>query len=396
MTLLEIRAALHEKGVEMTEPSATASTEQAKAPRLVQWVPRFPSDVAALWELFSTDKPPRRQVRPSQTATAIYQFGDASGSGFGSSLIIGNRVYYSHGQWNLDHANESSNFRELANLIYAIEGAHQKGLLEDAELFFFTDNSTAESVFYKGTSTSEKLFNLVLRLRKLQLHGCLLLHVIHVAGKRMMAQGTDGLSRGITTVGVMEGQEFSFYVPLHLNAVERQGESLIKWVHSWTGHEFKWLEPNDWYREGHTLPSCLWCPAPAAADAALEQLGQAIHKRPKHAHVVIIPRLMTSRWRKLLGKICDLVFTVPLGTEGWSYSQFEPLVIGVYFPLCRHEPWRLRRTPLVERAERDLRGLPNSTVGWGGIILRELFRQTRALDTMPASLVRPLLCGKGQ
>ena len=394
LTLAEIRVALQEKGIEMGDPTASASTSHAKAPRSVRWVPRFPSDIDALWELFNSDKPPRRQVRPAQTATAIYQFGDASGSGFGSSLIIGDKVYYSHGQWDADHSKESSNFRELANLIYAIEGAHKKGLLEDAELFFFTDNSTAESVFYKGTSTSEKLFNLVLRLRKLQLHGCLILHVIHVAGKRMMAQGTDGLSRGITTVGIMEGQSFSFFVPLHLNAAERQGASFRHWIHGWLGNDCAWLEPRDWFTKGHTQKCNVWCPPPAAADAALEQLGQAIHKRPYNTHVVVIPRLMTSRWRKLLGKICDLVFTVPLGTEAWSDSQFEPLVVGIYFPLCRHNPWRLRRTPILERAERDLRDLPHTTIGWGGIVLRELFRQTRALDSMSSSMVRPLLRSK--
>jgi hypothetical protein len=77
-------------------------------------------------------------------------------------------------------------------------------------------------------------------------------------------------------------------------------------------------------------------------DAALEQLGQSIHKRPQHTHIVIVPRLMTYCWRKLLGKICDIIITVPLGTEGWSLTNFEPLIVGIYFPLCRHEPWRLK------------------------------------------------------
>jgi hypothetical protein len=92
--------------------------------------------------------------------------GDASGQGFGSSLIIGNKIHYCHGQWHSSHSEESSNFHELANLIYAIEDAHLWGLLDNTELFFFTDNSTAESVFYKGTYSSEKLFNLVLQLHK--------------------------------------------------------------------------------------------------------------------------------------------------------------------------------------------------------------------------------------
>ena len=385
MTMSEIRAAIEEKGEDVPHQG------QGKAPKRVKYVPRLVDDIAALAELFGSAEPPRRQFRPSATAVAVYSFGDASGSGFGSSLIIDGVIYYRHGQWNNRHAAESSNFRELANLIYAIEDANEKGFLQNAELFLFTDNTSAESAFYKGTSSSRKLFDLVLRLRKLQMNGGVVMHVIHVAGKRMIAQGTDSLSRGITTDGIMRGQKFTSFVPLHLSALDRQGNSLKEWVHSWFPSSAKWLEPKDWYYQGHFEETAIWTPPPAAADAALEQLGQAIHKRPQHTHLVIIPRLMTARWRKLLGKICDLVFTVPLGTEGWSNTQFEPLIVGIYFPLTRHEPWRLRGTPIVEHVEGLLRELPPSANRWGGIVLRELLQQTRKLDAMSPGMVRPLL-----
>jgi hypothetical protein len=45
------------------------------------------------------------------------------------------------------------------------------GTLSGHELFMFTDNSTAESAFFKGTSSSEKLFDLVLQLRKIEMEG---------------------------------------------------------------------------------------------------------------------------------------------------------------------------------------------------------------------------------
>jgi hypothetical protein len=37
----------------------------------------------------------------------------------------------------------SSNYRELDNLVSAIEEVHQEGLLDNSELFMFTDNSPA-------------------------------------------------------------------------------------------------------------------------------------------------------------------------------------------------------------------------------------------------------------
>jgi hypothetical protein len=152
----------------------------------------------------------------------------------------------------------------------------------------------------------------------------------------------------------MSGEIHSAIVPLHLTALEQHGNSMIEWVHSWFGGDGTWLTPNDWFTVGHTSMSCIWTPPPTAADVAMEQLSQSIHKRPQHMHLVIVPRLMTFQWRKLLGKICDLVFTIPLGTEPWNTSQHEPLIVALYFPLSRHEPWRLWETPMLEHIERSL------------------------------------------
>ena len=54
------------------------------------------------------------------------------------------------------------------------------------EIFLFTDNFVFESTFYKGHSrASPKLSEIILRLRKAERDGGLVLHVIHVAGTRM-------------------------------------------------------------------------------------------------------------------------------------------------------------------------------------------------------------------
>jgi hypothetical protein len=155
--------------------------------------------------------------------------------------------------------------------------------------------------------------------------------------------------------------------------------------------EFVWLEPKDWFHLGHRAPRCVWTPLPAAASTALEQLAISTHKRPQHTHLVIVPRLLTMHWRKLLNKICDLVFYIPVGTDLWPDSQFEPLIVGLSLPLSRHPPWKLRSTPMLDRVDRLLRGLPLSDCRWGRSILRELLKQARSLDSMQSSVVRPLL-----
>ncbi len=59
------------------------------------------------------------------------------------------------------------------------------------------------------------------------------IHVIHVLGKRMIAQGTDGCSRGSLMEGVMAGADMLTFVNLAPGAVERH-PLLLDWVSTWT------------------------------------------------------------------------------------------------------------------------------------------------------------------
>jgi hypothetical protein len=87
---------------------------------------------------------------------------------------------------------ESSNYKELKNLVGTVEEEAKAGQLKSCEFFLFTNNSTAESCFYRGSSKSQHLHALVLVLRLLEMTHGMTIHVIHVSGKRMIAQGTDG------------------------------------------------------------------------------------------------------------------------------------------------------------------------------------------------------------
>ena len=82
----------------------------------------------------------------------------------------------------------------------------------------------------------------------------------------------------------------------------------------------------------------LWTPALAAADATIEQLCRNVHLHEDIYHVVCIPRLMTARWRNKLGKVADLLLTVPFERNVWPESNHEPLLLAIIFPLCHRAP----------------------------------------------------------
>ncbi len=373
-----------------------------EAPDYLPPASRLADDVSCLVQLFSSPSAPTRPVRCSQCKVAIYGFVDASTAGHGSSFELPDgSLLFRHGLWGRDTDSLSSNFRELCNLVESIEEAFLLGELAGFELFVFTDNTTAEGGYYTGNSENRVLFSLILRLRFLELQYSLTLHVVHVAGSRMIQQGTDGLSRGLHTDGVFANQPMHLHIPLHLPALDRS-PTLLPWIRSWCPDPtISPLSPEGWYREGHGITDYtrspdgmhhpalsqlqwfLWAPAPAASRQALEELATSRHKRPWFNHIFICPRLFTSRWRKLLYKLADLVVEIPAGARPfWPVQMHEPLVLGLTLRFLSVCPWILREHCCLLDLERSLRMMWTSVSGDERPVLRELCALPLALDAL--------------
>ena len=165
-------------------------------------------------------------------------------------------------------------------------------------MFFFTDNSVSESVCFKANTSSPALFDLLLRIKSLEMSYRCRIHIVHVAGTRMIAQGTDGISRGDMYEGVMKGDSMLSHVPLAYSAVDRSPQ-LKKWINSWASGiagDCEFLTEMDWFTRGHDhigssknvdnrwIPTyqrgvLVWTPPPAGARIAVQELRQARHKR---------------------------------------------------------------------------------------------------------------------
>jgi hypothetical protein len=105
------------------EPSPTSATSVTSggAPSRVRPVARLGQDIDALLRLTKADSLVKVVVRPERVVQVIYGFGDASGRGWGASILLSDgSVYYKSGSW-IEHLSmRSSNFRELANLVYSL------------------------------------------------------------------------------------------------------------------------------------------------------------------------------------------------------------------------------------------------------------------------------------
>jgi hypothetical protein len=377
-------------------------------PEVVTAASRFGDDVRSLSALFSSPTAPEVNLRSKEIVTVIYGFGDASGTGLGATFTCGSGFSYRIGVWGSDDSAQSSNWREFSNIVESLEDEAMTGNLDKAEVFMFTDNSTVESCSVKGSSTSPKLLELIIRLRVLTTTQGIRIHIFHVAGTRMISQGTDGVSRGFLGEGIMAGHPMQSYIPIHLSALDRSSQ-LGPWIESWASPSVIRLEPCDWFDVAHDIDGWtsgwdgfsrpriqekrvyVWSPPPFAADIAMSELRKARIKRQASTHVFVVPRLCSALWMKQMFKTADFVFEVPAGHFCWSSDMHEPLLIAIVFPFLRSKPWQLRATPKMYEVGRQLRKVLKDESMDAGDFLRKFWIECHRLGTMSENVVRQML-----
>lgn len=381
-----------------------------EAPPVVTASVSLQSDLAALQVLFEPTGVPEVSIRSRNVVTIVYGFGDASGTGLGATFTCGSGFNFRIGVWGADEDPESSNWKEFANIVESLEEEAELGHLSNSEVFMFTDNSTVEACAAKGSSSSPKLLELVVRLFALTSKVGVKVNVFHVAGTRMIAQGTDGVSRGYLGQGVMAGDTMTIHIPIHLSAVERASTDLVSWIRSWSGHETILLDEAGWFETGHDIEgwslggdgferpqlarirkSYIWAPAPLAAEVAIAELRKARIKRQQSCHIFVCPRLCTTQWVKQLYRAADIVFEVPVGFFCWPASMHEPLLIGIVFPFLSVKPWQIRGTPKMYAVGRELRRVFAESEVDARDLLRKLWALCIDLERMPEHVVRKLL-----
>lgn len=254
--------------------------------------PQLAEDIRALKQLMNTEESPLFKLRSTNIVTVVFGFGDASGTGLGSTFTCDSGFTYRIGVWGSLEKDESSNWKEFTNVVEAMEEEASAGRLNNSELFMFTDNSTVEACAFKGSSSSLKLLDLIVRLKSMPMNSGFRINIFHMAGTRMIAQGTDGVSRGCLAQGIMAGEAMCAFIPIHLSAMDRSA-LLLPWIRSWCGSEAMLLSELDWFERGHDIEgwtvghgspfqrpiisenrTFIWSPPPFAADCTLAELKE--------------------------------------------------------------------------------------------------------------------------
>ena len=123
-------------------------------------------------------------------------------------------VRFQIGMWTTEEEKESSNYKELHNLVDMVTSKVKARKSKGCKFFLFTDNSTVESCYYCGSSKSKQLQSMVLELQMLEIEFGKTICIVHIFGKRIIAQDTDGCLQGSLMEEMMTGEYMLMFVDL--------------------------------------------------------------------------------------------------------------------------------------------------------------------------------------
>ena len=251
--------------------------------------------------------------------------GDGSGTGAGGTLsfhhhqdnlTLGIEAWM--GTWISERAKtQSSNWRELRTLVEFLNRELQKKVsyFRHRRVFYFTDNSVTYDVCRVGKSkSSNTLHCLVTELKSLEMRLSCRLEVVHLPGEQLIAQGSDGLSRGLWMPGGHHGPSFSLaalFAPvrgtlmsLHwLLALASQKSTHPEEVQLLPTDLALWQTVSDtdsWRAQSLVNKYCVWLVSPSLARQAMTAAALAWCESPlTSAHFFVLPRVLQREYGRV-------------------------------------------------------------------------------------------------
>lgn len=141
----------------MTESLEGLKCYDKEAPSVLEPSSRLRDELFALESLLEGKISKRSLVRLPKSRWVSYVIGDASDNGYGAAIHVDDKLNFMYSQWTSAKSEQSSNYRELRNLVNTVEKLYGEGILKNCELFLYTDNSVVDSAYCRGLYSSRLL-----------------------------------------------------------------------------------------------------------------------------------------------------------------------------------------------------------------------------------------------
>jgi hypothetical protein len=293
------------------------------------------------WQRSLAENELNRPIRYNKAAMLSPTWGDGSGTGTGGTIQVAmGPTQQWQGQWLPCVLSNSSNWKEAHTCLLTMQQMWRSygTALRGTTVFYFTDNATTYYALRKGSSRIPSLHALVREIRLLcQQLGCLL-EPVHVPGKVMINQGTDGLSRGVWVSPLHSGVSptavtAAVFAPVPIVP------GLCEWVQSM-------LPSPTLYPLRHgmgqwpTAPSVLnratlWCPQPEVASQIISTLLLLWCEVPWSTEIlVLVPRVLQGNWENLSRHIQPVCVIQPC-----DYPFQQSRILPIPLILLRIRPY---------------------------------------------------------
>jgi hypothetical protein len=106
----------------------------------------------------------------------------------------------------------------------------------------------------------------------------------------------------------------------------------------------------------------------------------------------LIPTLLSHEWFRRLSRIVDLYFVLPAGSIAeWPDNMYEPLTVGLYLPLFRHQPWDWKQVSFMVPFGIALSSMYKDGDPSAGNLLRQFWVSSTRIPNLSERMVRNLL-----
>jgi Reverse transcriptase (RNA-dependent DNA polymerase) len=253
------------------------------------------------WWKTLLEKPVIRKAYVQRTNVVTSLFGDGSGTGAGGTITFGapSQTITWMGAWTSSN-DRSSNWRELRTVLASLQ--HIYGLPEvrariaGSTVLYFTDNMVTYYVCYSNRSRSPALHQLIMAIRELESVLQVALEVIHIPGIVLIAQGTDGLSRGIWATPhntPYVGRDWIYKI---LSPVQRSPD-LQHTLHALSNFPWQWHTIDHLSVDVVLHHATVWCPSPETTQQCLSTLLTWWTESPLDTScAVFTPRILQKWW----------------------------------------------------------------------------------------------------
>jgi hypothetical protein len=245
------------------------------------------------------------------------------------------------GTWTPLAAMHDSNWRELQTLLWTMERLDKQGAdLKGGTLLYFTDNLVSYYVVHNGSSTSRELHKLIRRIKILEIKLDCRVEPVHVPGKLMIEQCTDGLSRGIwaSPERVLRSSVEESWLALTATPFTAVlGQWALRLVGHSTQHQYiNHHDTMNWTWGSMGDRTIIWAPSPEIARQSITHMLDYWVERPHTTDTIfIIPRILQRDWgylsrRHILEYGTFLPKSLPWGCQYVSLILFCVLYLPCY------------------------------------------------------------------